>query len=184
MSDTEQEPREDFGAIRDEEVPEGVDPEAGEVTDQTPAEAATAEGSDDLRKKFDKANSDHRKRLERLLGAPLEGQECPTCDTYGYVLGPKDETVPLTLAEDAEACEACGAYGEVLTGSKNPQQMVKPCSRCGGRGWREKLPPPQVVEPLPQWTPPVPEQQPGVYVPGRGFIPYGATEPLPGTAGG
>jgi rubrerythrin len=184
MSEHDDEPREDFGASRDEEVPEGVDPETGEITEQTPAVAATAEGSDDLRKKFDKANSDHRKRLERLLGAPLEGQECPTCDTYGYVLGPKDESVPLKAADDAEACDACDAFGEVLTGSKNPPQMVKPCSRCGGRGWREKLPPPQVVEPLPPWTPiPVTEQQ-GTFVPGRGFIPYGATEPLPGTAGG
>jgi hypothetical protein len=184
MSDTEQEPREDFGGFVEPENAINHDHETGEIIEQTPAEAATAEGSDDLRKKFDKANSDHRKRLERLLGAPLEGQECPTCDTYGYVLGPKDESVPLTLAEDAEACEACGAYGEVLTGSKNPQQMVKPCSRCGGRGWHEKVLPPPAILPVANTTPAEPAQLAGIMIPGRGFIPYGATEPLPGTAGG
>jgi hypothetical protein len=54
-------------------------------------------------------------------------------------------SIELQPALDAEACDACHAFGEVLTGSKKPGQETKPCSACGGTGWKPKMAPPAPV---------------------------------------
>jgi hypothetical protein len=47
--------------------------------------------------------------------------------------------IDLQPATDAEACTACNALGEVLTGSRKPGQETKPCSACNGVGWKTRM---------------------------------------------
>jgi hypothetical protein len=77
VSEHDDEPREDFGASRDEEVPEGVDPETGEITEQTPQEAADDDGSDALIKKAEKAQTNYAKRIRDIFGDNAPQYDCP-----------------------------------------------------------------------------------------------------------
>lgn len=95
----------------------------------------TAEQLADL----DKAKASHLRKVRTILG-PLaeELEECPHCD--GMALAPPGEAMPEPRThEHFRACEVCNALGQVLTGSKVPGNVFRPCPDCGGRGYLEAL---------------------------------------------
>lgn len=183
--------------MSEQEYEEGIESDDGAATDQetadqppeaengehTPREAAAESGSAEIPRKLERALKTHKTRIEGILGMRLDGHECATCDGMGFVMEPQGAAPDLRDADDAEPCEGCNAFGFVRTGSKVPGQDSKPCGRCGGRGWHEKVLPPPPFIPVQAASPEQPAQFGGNFVPGVGFIPYGATEPLPGTAG-
>jgi hypothetical protein len=150
VSEHDDEPREDFGASRDEEVPEGVDPETGEITEQTPREAAEADGSEEQIKKAERAVAAFNKRIDVIFGDNAPKLQCPRCEGLGRLWEDAAAEVTLVQADDAEPCAKCDAKGQTATGSKVPGQESKPCGRCGGRGWHEKRYEQATVTPLPQ----------------------------------
>jgi hypothetical protein len=170
----EHEPDETPGLEPDEE-----EEQAAEDADQSPPPAPPS--SEAVLKKADAENRRYHRALDKILGPDSGHRECPACQGLGITWAQEEEAPPLLKAKDAEPCASCNAYGQTLTGSRDPAQATKPCADCGGRGWRNVVKPPELVTPLP--PAPVAAETPigGQYVPGRGFIPYGATEPLPGT---
>jgi hypothetical protein len=170
----EHEPEQTPGLEQDEEE------EAAEH-EQAEAPAPAPPSSEAVLKKADAENRRYHKKLDTILGPESGHRECPACQGLGITWAQAEDEPPLMKAEDAEPCPTCNAYGVTITGSREPQQATKPCADCGGRGWRNVVKP--VPVPTPIVTPQAPANDPigGVFVPGRGFIPYGATEPLPGT---
>jgi hypothetical protein len=175
----------DEEAQEEAERPDEAPLEDGE---QTPEEAAQTEGSHELAGKLEKENERHIRAVVKLLGPDMEGNICPTCDGFGFADAEQRASIDAGLPDDFKqpenykTCEGCNGYGEVKSGAKNPNYVVVTCTQCSGKGYVIEAAPVAHVTPLP--VAPATSDQPigGQYVPGRGFIPYGATEPIPGTA--
>jgi hypothetical protein len=148
MSEHDEEPREDTRASRDEEVPEGVDPETGVIEEQTPAEAADADGSEDQIKKAERAVATFNKRIDAIFGDNAPPLQCPRCDGLGRVWAVEESTPELVHPENYVACDNCNGHGEVLTGSKVPANATTVCGRCNGTGFQVVTPQPENVTPL------------------------------------
>jgi hypothetical protein len=148
MSDHDDEPREDTRASRDEEVPEGVDPETGVIEEQTPAEAAGADGSEDQIKKAERAVATFNKRIDAIFGDNAPPLQCPRCEGLGRVWDVPTEEPQLVHPPDLKACDRCNGYGEVLTGAKNPLTARTNCGACNGTGWKMAVTQPENVTPL------------------------------------
>jgi hypothetical protein len=170
----ETEPDETPGLAPDEEE------EAAEH-EQEEAPAPAPPDSEATIKRAEKENRRYHRAIDKIFGENSGHRDCPACDGLGITWAQDVEAPELRQAEDAEPCPACNAFGVTITGSKNPEQATKPCNECGGRGWRNVVKPLEPVATMP--APALPADTPigGQYVPGKGFIPYGATEPLPGT---
>lgn len=179
-------------------------PDAAEVTPDNPdaePEPEPIEGGDDeaegepeavkpagpsseaVMQAADKENRRYHAKLDKILGEDDTRHECTKCNGLGVTWGKDEPPMELVTAEDAEPCPKCNAFGLTLTGSKQPGQETKPCGGCGGRGWREKIVPLAPIAALPNTTPGQGQVLQGQYVPGKGFVPYGADEALPGTLG-
>lgn len=179
MSETEQEnPGTEPEPDHDDDDEAAAPPEP----EQSPEAAAAADGSNEIMLKADKENQRYHRAIDRILGPDENRHECAACDGLGIVWGEQgagaNELPELAVAKDARPCEDCHAMGVVLTGSHHPGQETKPCADCGGRGWLN------VVVPVP--APPTPltpsaqsqQQLTGTWVPGRGFVPFGASDPI------
>jgi hypothetical protein len=174
VSEIEQEIAEEMGD--DQGVPEGIDPETGEIIEhdgepEAASEAAPAPRSqkeiEASAKKLEAEAERHAKRVAEIMGDDFSLLVPSPVDwTPGFIFNvpemhPAPEQVaelhaivgqsaPLELrdAEDAEGCEKCNALGEVLTGSRKPGQETKPCTACTGTGWRTKALPLAQVSPI------------------------------------
>lgn len=173
----------DLDTTDDDETP-GLEPdeddEQGEADAATPP-APEPPSSEAVLKKADAENRRYHKKIDSIFGAKSGHIDCPTCEGLGIVWDDGKPEVDLVHPDNLVTCEACNGYGEVITGSKNPSHVTTICIQCNALGYITKTAQPALVAQLP---PPAPEQAApmnGQYVPGRGFIPYGATEPLPGT---
>lgn len=93
-------------------------------------------------------------RAHLAIVALLDGPKCPMCQGDGLlaVEPPNDPR--------AERCEDCNGVGQVYTGSLVPESAVRPCGKCGGKGFNDVAnvtpltPPAYVVPPAPtgaQW---------------------------------
>lgn len=156
--DVEAEIAEEMG--EDDRVLE-VDTETGEIIEadaEAPAAPRSQAEIDALTRKLEAEAQRHEKRLREIMGEDFALLVAnPTDWTPGYIFNvpemhPTPEAVAaldaligrasqfdLQEATDAQACEACNALGEVLTGSRKPGQETKPCSQCNGTGWKVKL---------------------------------------------
>lgn len=107
--------------------------------------------------KAERAITAQRRKLAGILGASYVAHDCPLCSALGFLpeLPPPDalfavvqtpdgaellvkpaEPEPTFIeAPDKAACDWCDAQGFVLTGSKNPNAAVAPCTKCAGNGW-------------------------------------------------
>lgn len=158
------------------EPPDGDDDE--EEAAEPPATVAQREGSADVAKKLERAVSDQKKRLARILDTDLEGCECPTCDGLGYTPGGMGEAPQFVHPDNLVACEACNGYGQLVTGSKNPAHELAICTTCTGFGYVTKQAQPQNVHTLPTHAPDAQAAQAGTLLPDGRFLPFGATEPI------
>jgi transcription elongation factor Elf1 len=155
--------------------------DGGEPDDPEAAKADAGPSSAAVLEKADKENRRYMRALEKILGEDETRHECPTCNGLGVTWGEPEALLEVAAADDAEPCPACNALGVVKTGSKQPGQETKPCGKCGGRGWREKIAP---LAAVPAYAPTetlAPQVLQGQYVPGVGFIPYGQEEPIAGS---
>jgi hypothetical protein len=148
MSEHDDEPREDFGASRDEEAPEGVDLETGEIAEQTPQEAAADDGSDALIKRAEKAQANYAKRIRDIFGDNAPQYDCPACNGLGLVWNTEEAQPELVHPDSLVTCDACNGYGSVITGSKAPGRETTVCIACSGNGYRTVTPQPENVTPI------------------------------------
>lgn len=179
----------------DEPQAEPVEPEEEEGADVQPAEedeeasaaqAAQQEGSAEIAKRLERETARYHRAVSKILDTDMSEHVCPTCDGFGFYQGAAPEApaeIDLVHPDNMEECESCNGYGLVITGSKNPDHVTTVCTACSARGYVIKTTPPP--PPIALATPAAPVDQPvgGQWVPGRGFIPYGQTEPLPNTEG-
>jgi hypothetical protein len=176
MSDHDQEPREDFGASRDEEVPEGVDPETGVIEEQTPQAAAADDGSDALVKRAEKAQTNYAKRIRDIFGDNAPQYDCPACNGLGLVWNTEEAQPELVHPDNLVTCDACNGYGSVITGSKAPGRETTVCIACSGNGYKTITPQPENVTPI---TPTFAAAGVAAPAPVMGFMgPDGVFQPL------
>jgi DnaJ-class molecular chaperone len=148
MSEHDDEPREDFGASRDEETPEGDDADTVEEEEQTSAQAATDDGSDALIKKAEKAQTNYAKQIRRIFGDNAPQYDCPACNGLGLVWNLDEPTPELVHPDNLVTCDSCNGYGSVITGSKAPGRETTVCIVCSGNGYRTVTPQPENVTPI------------------------------------
>ena len=146
--------------------------------EETVAQAAQRGGSDDIPKKLERALTDQRKRLERIVGVDLTGKECPTCDGMGFVPEGVPDEPPLVQPDNLEACDKCNGYGMIQTPSRNEQHAIIVCTGCSGLGYVTKTAQPTNVTPIMPATPTPEAAQMGTLLPDGRFLPFGATEPI------
>lgn len=129
-------------------------------------------------KKAERAIEAQRERLGKILGGEAVAHECILCAGMGYLpdvpppstrfevvatdngvglaaLEPEPEA-EYPEAKDKQACDWCDGWGFVLTGAKNPNAKVGPCSKCSGNGWVTVPVEAGQVAALPQSPTPVP----------------------------
>lgn len=181
-----------------ESEPEPEPEEETETTEEPepePEPAAPVATEQDIAKamsKLEREAARHAKQVEGILGAEWANViPCPMCFTPGFtypmmgglvdddqlqrmrqVIGIASEPQYLA-AEDAERCDKCAGWGVVLTGAQNTPNLTKPCSGCGGTGWKQRMPPPVLVPPLA--SPPSPTL---ANVSGGVYVPPGAPQPV------
>jgi hypothetical protein len=160
-----------------EPSPEEQEQAEQEEQTQTPAEAAASHGSDEIPKKLERAIKDQQKRLSKIVGVDLAGQECPTCDGMGYTIGGTDPSAVLVHPDNLVMCEACNGYGQVVTGSKNPQHETTVCIACSGVGYQTKVAQPTNVTPITPAVTTSGQPQMGFMNPDGTFVPFGASSP-------
>jgi hypothetical protein len=163
-------------------APAEPSPEEQEEADQeeqaqTPAEAAASHGSDEIPKKLERAIKDQQKRLSKIVGVDLAGQECPTCDGMGYTIGGSDPGLQFQEDTTKEACPTCAGLGQLISHSKAPGHELVTCVDCSGTGWRMKQSPAAKVTPIvtPQPIPQGPVM--GFMNPDGSFAPFGQNMP-------
>jgi hypothetical protein len=180
---SEQNDDRDLAELEPEQTP-GLEPDEEEEAAEHDAQEAPAPAppsSEAVLKKADAENRRYHKKLDSILGANSGHHECPACQGLGITWQQDAEAPDLVHPDNLETCDACNGYGEVITGSKNAAHYTTVCVKCSALGYITKAAAPTVVQ-LPPAPPPAADQPiGGQFVPGRGFIPYGATEPLPGT---
>lgn len=182
-TDVEAPPSEDETAEEAEQ--DEATPEPIEGPDE-PEARAPRDDSRGLIEKGERANRNYLKRLREIFGPDTPLYDCAHCGGLGITFEPEQESgVPSDVVhpDNLETCPTCNGYGEVITGSKNPQHVTTICTDCAARGYIVKATAPAVVTPLPPAAPAADTPVGGQWVPGRGFIPYGQTEPLPNTVG-
>lgn len=142
----------------DDEPLEGhrVEPEPQPPADE-PAAQLEPIGPDEIQK-AERAVTAQRKKLAGILGEGYVAHDCPLCAALGFlpdvpppgtrleVTADESGNVGLAMlppetepdyveARDKAACDWCDALGFVLTGSRNPNARLMPCSKCSGNGW-------------------------------------------------
>jgi hypothetical protein len=154
-----------------------VEQEEQEEQEQTSARAAAAHGSDEIPKRLERAINDQRRRLSKIVGVDLTGQECPTCEGMGYTIGGSDPGLEWAEDQTKEACPTCRGLGQLISHSKAPGHELVVCIECAGQGWRNKPnPAPNVTQLLPQQTA-VAQPRMGFMQPDGTFVPFGENTP-------
>lgn len=155
--------REDEEAAGEDEL-EPVDSEGADGQEDEPetepAPPSLGLTPEDLRR-AERKRDNYRKGMAEILGADMVAHECIVCTGLGYVpeLPPAglvleviegenglavqaragDDPNQYPEAPDKEGCPECDALGFVRTGSRNPNAMVMPCSKCQGNGFIQKI---------------------------------------------
>jgi DnaJ-class molecular chaperone len=133
--------------------------------------------------KADSANRTYMRKLASILGEDENRHECTACNGLGVTWGDPTPATDLQHPSEYVACERCAGYGVVESGSKHPDYAVVVCTDCSGKGYSIAATQQAPIYQVPPLEPPAAQVLQGQYVPGRGFIPYGSDEPLPGSLG-
>jgi hypothetical protein len=128
-----------------------------------------------------KATIAYHKKLTKILGDDADRHECPTCEGIGVVWGEQPTDAELVHPENLVTCDACAGWGRVLTGSKNPEHITAICTACAANGFITRPAAPAAVAYLPPAAETAPQTVSGQMIPGVGFVPFGESEPIPGT---
>lgn len=165
--DEDEHPNPDDEPTEDELGDEGADQGDGEseahavapgLTDAAPTDLPPI-GPEEIAK-AEKARDAQRRKLAGILGDGYVAHDCPMCSALGFLpelppvgvvleVVPDGDTVGFNVqapepqpdyvqAPDKEACPWCEALGFVVTGSRNPNAAVAPCTKCSGNGWVTK----------------------------------------------
>jgi hypothetical protein len=79
----------------------------------------------------------HAKAIAKALGDGFSDMEpCSACGTMGFTPVDLDPDPEVLHDEALTACNGCNGYGEVITGSRNPQHFTTTCTKCQGSGYR------------------------------------------------
>lgn len=135
--------------------PDPEDDESKPTEQEEPDPAAVVDEA--AIRKAERAISDQKARLEKILGKTAVAHDCPICEGLGYlaqappigaalVFVETDDgigyeiTAPgvppeLLDARDKVACDWCKGFGQVRSGSKNPNAAIVGCTKCAGNGW-------------------------------------------------
>lgn len=145
----------------DEQEQPGDGADEGEPADEPepepkpkPEPAALSEKEiEQVFKKLEKEATQHANRVSQILGE--EAQDLVVCamcapvtpgfyfpaylddDVRAGIAAALGEADAAEFKADPEArtCDLCDGRGETLTGSKVPNQLTKPCPKCGANGW-------------------------------------------------
>lgn len=149
--------------------------EAEPEPEPEPSSLATIQAQE---KALDQESKRHEKALAKALGDHWsEFALCPLCQVDGYAMpygpgevSPEQRQAILTVMGEAPGqnlgehptevrCPVCDGYGEMLNGSRRPEQMTSACQTCMGTGHVAKPIPNQPVPNGAQaaWQPPPPE---------------------------
>lgn len=133
----------------DAEPDENEDAEAAEDDEQP---EASLEAS---LKAFEREHERHRLELQAIMGDDFAAfAECPGCTGLGYqaLEGPQYDP-------QLERCETCKGHTFLLTHAVEPNHATRPCTDCGGNGFKVKVMPPAQVatqpagQPVPMFDP-------------------------------
>lgn len=117
---------------------------ANREPDETPTPVAAEQGeepSDKQWKLLANENTRHERKVREIMGGFVDGFEtCEPCQGAGIVPPGEPDPEPKTN-ELFRECETCIGFGQVLTGSKAPGHVFRPCPNCAGRGYEEQLAP-------------------------------------------
>lgn len=134
------------GRELDDALAEVVADQEGSSHEPTQAEqeAAIAGPTPEQVEKLEKEHDRHHKALERIMGPAFSMfHECEACEGQGITVG---EPAPQLQTNDRyKVCGSCSGYGVVLTGAINESNRVVSCPGCAGRGFLERLTPPQAA---------------------------------------
>lgn len=134
------------------------DPEDDESEQAEEEEAEPAAVVDEAAiRKAERAISDQKARLAKILGDEMVAHDCPLCSALGYLpeLPPPGAQLEVVQTEDGVAfnitaggvppelldardkvaCDWCEGFGQVRSGSKNPNAAIVGCTKCAGNGW-------------------------------------------------
>lgn len=68
-------------------------------------------------------------KVEAIIGNEIQIRPCAYCQGKGF------NPVELLPDPKSKPCEACGGFGEVITGSKVPGNEARQCQDCHGGGY-------------------------------------------------
>lgn len=146
-AETEHEPDEaEAEELAEQERAAEVEPEP----EPEPSSQAVIEGQE---KALAAEQKRHANALAKALGEHWgEFELCPLCQVDGYAMaygpgeiGPEQRQAILTVMGEAPGqnlgehptevrCSVCDGYGEMLNGSRRPEQMTSACQTCMGTG--------------------------------------------------
>jgi DnaJ-class molecular chaperone len=145
--------------------------------EQDPAKPAQTHSPEQLPKLIEAAMGEYRVTLSELVGVDLKGKECPTCEGMGFTVDGGDPLAVLVHPDNLAMCEACNGYGEVRTGSRNPQHQTTVCTKCSGVGYQTIAAQPTNVTPITPQPTASTQPQMGFMNPDGTFVPFGASSP-------
>lgn len=184
MSEATDETTEPNPDAEPEVEPEHID--GGDEAQEQEQEAVKPAGpsSEAVMQAADKENRRYMKKLETILGPDEARHECVYCNGLGVAWGEQGATPDYVHPDNLVMCETCNGWGQVLTGAKNEMHYLAMCIKCAGNGYETVPAQPSNVATITPYTPPTDQPIAGQFVPGKGFIPYGSTEPIPGSLTG
>lgn len=93
---------------------------------------------DELLERVEAMRDDYHLRVFALVGDRVALEPCGHCGATGLTpAGAEDPELPI-LDPETIPCTDCNAWGFKRTGGKSPGLDTRPCTSCGGQGWRER----------------------------------------------
>lgn len=160
----------------DAEEPEPIQPdepdaEEEEVEEEERGEPSSLTSVQNIDRALNAEQKRHAKALEKAFGEQWAAfDQCPLCQVDGYVMqyqpgevGPEQRAAILQVMGEGGApdlgqhpsevrCPVCDGWGEMLNGSRRPEQATSACQRCMGTGHLDRS---QLVQEAPAPAAPV-----------------------------
>lgn len=128
-----------------EKLREMIEKEAAAAEAETPEDEDEEGAEDETAQVTDPiliALGEYLAKVQEVLGEDAPIRPCTYCHGMGFN--------PIELKQDtmSHVCEACDGLGEVVTGSKVPDNEARICPKCNGSGYIAELPEIKIGQPL------------------------------------